>query len=195
MTAPGPWVYSARNGNEYQKQNKLRFLGVERDRCVANTNVGEIIIIMNALGPWVYSARNRNEYQKQNKLCFLGVERGRCVANTNVGDIIIIVIIIIIIMNALGPWVYSACNRNEYQKQNKFCFLGVERGRCVANTNVGDVIIIIMNAPDPWVYSARNRNELNMNHECYTIKRDIRYRINADTTSPSTLRKIYHRPF
>jgi hypothetical protein len=32
---------------------------------------------------------------------------------------------------ALGPVVYSAPNSNEYQKQKKIMFWGVERGLCV----------------------------------------------------------------
>jgi hypothetical protein len=31
---PGPGVYSASNGNEYQKLGKICFWGVERGRCV-----------------------------------------------------------------------------------------------------------------------------------------------------------------
>jgi hypothetical protein len=33
----------------------------------------------------------------------------------------------LILPATLGPWVYSAFNRNEYQKQKKECFWGVER--------------------------------------------------------------------
>jgi hypothetical protein len=37
---------------------------------------------------------------------------------------------------ALGPGVHSASNRNEYQKQEKKCFWGEERGRCVGLTTL-----------------------------------------------------------
>jgi hypothetical protein len=41
----------------------------------------------------------------------------------------------LILPAALGPGIYSASNRNEYQKQQK-CFWGVERGRCVGLTTL-----------------------------------------------------------
>jgi hypothetical protein len=42
--------------------------------------------------------------------------------------------IYLILPAALGPGVDSASNRNEYQKQKKKCFWGVERGRHVRVT-------------------------------------------------------------
>jgi hypothetical protein len=41
-----------------------------------------------------------------------------------------------------GPAVYSACNRNEYQKQNK-CFWGIERGQCVRLTTLPPSISLL----------------------------------------------------
>jgi hypothetical protein len=41
----------------------------------------------------------------------------------------------LILPAALRHVVYSASNRNEYQKQKK-CFWGVERGRCVGLTSL-----------------------------------------------------------
>jgi hypothetical protein len=44
--------------------------------------------------------------------------------------------IYLILPAALGPGVYSASNRNGYQKQKKKCFCGVERGGCVRLTTL-----------------------------------------------------------
>jgi hypothetical protein len=43
--------------------------------------------------------------------------------------------IYLILPAALAPGVHSASNRNENQKE-KYCFLGVERGRCGELTNL-----------------------------------------------------------
>jgi hypothetical protein len=51
--------------------------------------------------------------------------------------------IYLILPVALGPGIYSASNRNEYQKQKK-CFWGVERGRCLRLDNltaIGEPIV------------------------------------------------------
>jgi hypothetical protein len=47
--------------------------------------------------------------------------------------------IYLILPAALGPGVYKASNRNQYQKQKK-CFGGVERGRCVRLTTLSQFI-------------------------------------------------------
>jgi hypothetical protein len=39
-----------------------------------------------------------------------------------------------LISAALGPWIYSTTNRNEYRRQKKNCFCGVERGQCMRLT-------------------------------------------------------------
>jgi hypothetical protein len=44
--------------------------------------------------------------------------------------------IYLILPAALGPEVYSASNRNKYQKQKKSCFWRVERGLCVQLTTL-----------------------------------------------------------
>jgi hypothetical protein len=44
--------------------------------------------------------------------------------------------IYLILPAALGPGVYSASNRNEYQKQKNNVSEGVERGRCVGLTTL-----------------------------------------------------------
>jgi hypothetical protein len=53
----------------------------------------------------------------------------------------------LILPAGLGPGVYSASNRNEYQKQKKM-FLGVKRGRYVGLTTLMPPVSLVSNNVD-----------------------------------------------
>jgi hypothetical protein len=54
------------------------------------------------------------------------IRRGECIS----------FLIYLIVLAALGPGVYSASIRNEFQKQRNKCFWGVKRCQCVGRTTL-----------------------------------------------------------